>query len=164
MEVCGRFWTGTRGRSYEGEVLVLTQSVRVLVLLEQLRQTLQVDAVETLDVLRTGAGGLQDRDGPPHWNRTRESRVSTKVLVLTGSNGFYCIVRVLQRFQRTDGVDGLPVGYESEAVLEHSSGVEQRSGDSKDALQAVLWTQNQTSHNTNTGPNLRFWAGNGTQV
>lgn len=144
--------------SNEGEVLVLTQSVRVLVLLEELGQTLQVGAVETLDVLRTGTGVLGHRDGLSNWNRTRKSSESEpkscfyRVLTCSTSqrDGFF------RTWGRTDGVDGLPVGHQTKAVLENSSGVEQREGDSHDALQAVLWGQN-TSRNVYTGPNLRFW-------
>lgn len=39
---------------------------------------------------------------------------------------------------RTDGVYGLPVGYQAKAVLENSSGMKQRHGYSHDALQPVL--------------------------
>lgn len=55
-------------------------------------------------------------------------------------------------YSRTDGVDGLPVGHQSEAVLEDSSGVKQRHRYSHDALQPVLWTQDNipTSHNAST--------------
>lgn len=53
-------------RSYEGEVLVLSEAVGEFVLLEQVSQTLQVELVKTLDVLAAGTGGLDDRDWLPH--------------------------------------------------------------------------------------------------
>lgn len=89
--------------SYVGKVLVFVEAVVVFVLLKQLRQTLQVNFMKTLDVLAAGTGSLDNRDGLPY-----------------------------------DGVDGRPVGHQTEAVLENSSGVKQRHCYSHDALQAVL--------------------------
>ncbi|PWA33440.1 hypothetical protein CCH79_00020680 [Gambusia affinis] len=43
--------TRTRWQSYEGEVLMFFQAIEVLVLLKQIHQVLQVNTVETIDVL-----------------------------------------------------------------------------------------------------------------
>lgn len=61
----------TWARSYEGEVLVLSEAVGVFVLLEQVSQTLQVKLVKTVDVLAAGTGGLDHQDRLSHWERTQ---------------------------------------------------------------------------------------------
>lgn len=47
-------------RSDEGEVLVRSQAIVVFVLFEELGQTLQVNSVQTVNILTVGTGGLDD--------------------------------------------------------------------------------------------------------
>lgn len=47
-------------RSDEGEVLVRSQAVVVFVLFKELSQTLQVNPVQTVNILTAGTGGLDN--------------------------------------------------------------------------------------------------------
>lgn len=47
-------------RSDEGEVLVRSQAIEVFVLFEELGQTLQVNSVQTVNILAAGTGGLDN--------------------------------------------------------------------------------------------------------
>lgn len=47
-------------RSDEGEVLVWSQAIVVFVLFEELGQTLQVNSVQTVNILTAGTRGLDD--------------------------------------------------------------------------------------------------------
>lgn len=46
--------------SDEGEVLVGSQAIVVFVLFEELGQTLQVNSVQTVNILAAGTGGLDN--------------------------------------------------------------------------------------------------------
>lgn len=47
-------------RSDEREVLVRSQAIVLFVLFEELGQTLQVNSVQTVNILAAGTGGLDD--------------------------------------------------------------------------------------------------------